>query len=72
MITDLELWLSLNARRYVDLCQKSQIDIQIDIEDMAFLENFRVLQRIVLSQRQTQDARLADWRQLSAELNGTT
>lgn len=68
MITDLELWLSLNARRYVDLCQKSQIDI----EDMAFLENFRVLQRIVLSQRQTQDARLADWRQLSAELNGTT
>ncbi|MEQ8959309.1 MAG: hypothetical protein RLP02_15545 [Coleofasciculus sp. C2-GNP5-27] len=65
MITDLELWLSSNTRRYIDLCQKSNIDI----EDMAFLENFRVLQRIVISQRQTQDARLPDWQQLSAELN---
>ncbi|EDX71601.1 MAG: hypothetical protein RIB93_06240 [Coleofasciculus sp. D1-CHI-01] len=65
MLSDLELWLSLNARRYVDLCQQPQIDI----EDMAFLENFRVLQRIVVSQRQTQDARLPDWQQLSTELN---
>lgn len=65
MLSDLERWLSLNARRYVDLCQQPHIDI----EDMAFLENFRVLQRIVVSQRQTQDARLPDWQQLSTELN---
>jgi hypothetical protein len=65
MITDLELWLSLNARRYFELCQKNQIDI----EDMAFLENFRVLQRIVISQRQTQDARLPDLLQPSTALN---
>ncbi|MFP4122030.1 MAG: hypothetical protein ACLFWI_13745 [Coleofasciculus sp.] len=65
MLSDLELWLSLNARLYVNLCQQPQIDI----EDMAFLENFRVLQRIVVSQRQTQDARLPDWQQLSTELN---
>lgn len=56
MCDDLEAKLSLNTKRYVNLCQKPNIDI----EDMAFLQNFRVLQKLVLLQRYTENVRLPD------------